>query len=375
MSYKIAVLPGDGIGPETIRETAPRARRRRRRPSASRSRPRSSRSAATRSTATASRSRRTSRAAVKAADAVLKGAVGGPKWDTGAVRPEMGLLALRAELEVFANVRPVRRWTTRTSSPLQARAGRGHRHGDPPRADRRPLLRRRGARRRPRSRHLLLLARRGRAHRAPRLRARAQRRGKLCSVDKQNVLSSSKHWRAVVLDVAADYPDVELSHQLVDSMAMKLVEQPAAYDVIVTENMFGDILSDLAASVGGGIGLAPSSSLGAGRPGLYEAIHGSAPDIAGTGRANPDRHHPVRLDDAARPRRDRRRRRRRVQCHPPARRGPGHARTSAARVHRGVRRRRRARRAVRCRGDLEMSATNPVPATPNQPTPARHAGR
>jgi 3-isopropylmalate dehydrogenase len=87
--------------------------------------------------------------------------------------------------------------------------------------------------------------------------------------------------------VAPDYPDVEVSHQLVDSMAMKLIEQPTAYDVIVTENMFGDILSDLAASVSGGIGLAPSSSLGASRPGLYEAIHGSAPDIAGRGIADP----------------------------------------------------------------------------------------
>jgi 3-isopropylmalate dehydrogenase len=114
------------------------------------------------------------------------------------------------------------------------------------------------------------------------------RRGKVCSVDKQNVLSSSKLWRQVVVErVAPDYPDVELSHQLVDSMAMKLIEQPLAYDVIVTENMFGDILSDLAASVSGGIGLAPSSSLGAARPGLYEAIHGSAPDIAGKGIANP----------------------------------------------------------------------------------------
>jgi 3-isopropylmalate dehydrogenase len=110
----------------------------------------------------------------------------------------------------------------------------------------------------------------------------------VCSVDKQNVLSSSKLWRQVVIErVAPDYPDVELSHQLVDSMAMKLIEQPLAYDVIVTENMFGDILSDLAASVSGGIGLAPSSSLGASRPGLYEAIHGSAPDIAGKGIANP----------------------------------------------------------------------------------------
>ena len=286
MSYKIAVLPGDGIGPETIRETLRVL------------------DAAASAFGFSFETEEFAfggnaidshgdpfpepvRAAVKAADAVLKGAIGGPQWDTGAVRPEMGLLALRAELEVFANVRPVRRWTTRTSSPLKPELAEGidmvilreltgglyfgpkeldDDHGLDTCSYSRPEVER--------------IARRA-------FELARQRRGRLCSVDKQNVLSSSKHWRAVVLDVAADYPDVELSHQLVDSMAMKLVEQPAAYDVIVTENMFGDILSDLAASVGGGIGLAPSSSLGAGRPGLYEAIHGSAPDIAGRGRANP----------------------------------------------------------------------------------------
>ena len=286
MSYRIAVLPGDGIGPETIRETLRVL------------------------DATASAfgfSFETEafpfggnaidshgdpfpahvRTAVKAADAVLKGAIGGPQWDTGAVRPEMGLLALRAELQVFANVRPVRRWTTRASSPLKPELAEG--------IDMVILRELTGGlyfgAKELDDDHGLDTCSYSRAE-VERIARRAfelalKRRGKLCSVDKQNVLSSSKHWRAVVLEVSADYPDVELSHQLVDSMAMKLVEQPAAYDVIVTENMFGDILSDLAASVGGGIGLAPSSSLGAGRPGLYEAIHGSAPDIAGRGRANP----------------------------------------------------------------------------------------
>ena len=286
MTYAIAVLPGDGIGPETIRETL-----------------RVLDAAAsgfgfsyeTESFAFGGNAidsdgdafPAATRAGVKAADAVLKGAIGGPRWDTGAIRPEMGLLALRSELEVFANVRPVRRWTQRTSSPLKPALAEGidlviireltgglyfgrkeldADHGlDTCCYTRREVERI--------ARHGFELAR--------------ARSGRLCSVDKMNVLSSSKLWRAVVLEVAADYPDVELSHQLVDSMAMKLVEQPAVYDVIVTENMFGDILSDLAASVGGGIGLAPSSSLGSGRPGLYEAIHGSAPDIAGTGRANP----------------------------------------------------------------------------------------
>ncbi len=286
MSYDIAVLPGDGIGPETVRETL---------------RVLDATADAFGFSLTVQRYPfggnaidthgdpfpEHVRTAVKAADAVLKGAVGGPQWDAGPVRPEMGLLALRAELQVFANIRPVRRWTTRTSSPLKPELAEGidmvilreltgglyfgpkeldDEHGLDTCAYTRPEVER--------------IARRA-------FELARTRRRRLCSVDKMNVLSSSKLWRAVVIDIAADYPDVELSHQLADSMAMKLVEQPAAYDVIVTENMFGDILSDLAASVGGGIGLAPSSSVGVGRPGLYEAIHGSAPDIAGQGIANP----------------------------------------------------------------------------------------
>ena len=286
MSYSIAVLPGDGIGPETISATLGVLE------------------AASSAFGFSYEVERfafggnaidshgepfpaTTRAGVRAADAVLKGAIGGPRWDTGTVRPEMGLLALRAELDVFCNIRPVRRWTTRTSSPLKPELAEGidmvilreltgglyfgpkeldADHGlDTCAYSRREVDRI--------ARRAFTLAR--------------TRQGRVCSVDKQNVLSSSKLWRAVVLDVAADYPDVALSHQLVDSMAMKLVEQPAAYDVIVTENMFGDILSDLAASVGGGIGLAPSASVSDDGPGLYEAIHGSAPDIAGTGTANP----------------------------------------------------------------------------------------
>ncbi len=228
------------------------------------------------------------RSALPQADAVLKGAVGGPQWDTGEIRPEQGLLALRAELKAFANVRPIRMWSSKLQSPLRPelvqdldmiiiRELTGGLYFGP-----KELTPETGMDTCRYSvdevervcRYAFDLAR--------------TRRGKVCSVDKQNVLSSSKLWRQVVVErVAPDYPDVELSHQLVDSMAMKLIEQPTAYDVIVTENMFGDILSDLAASVSGGIGLAPSSSLGAGRPGLYEAIHGSAPDIAGTGIANP----------------------------------------------------------------------------------------
>jgi len=228
------------------------------------------------------------RAALPLADAVLKGAVGGPKWDTGEIRPEQGLLALRAELKVFANIRPIRQWTKKIASPLRdelvdgldmiiIRELTGGLYFGP-----KELTTETGM---DTCRYSVDEVERVARYAFDLARTR---RGKVCSVDKQNVLSSSKLWRNVVVErVAPDYPDVELSHQLVDSMAMKLIEQPLAYDVIVTENMFGDILSDLAASVSGGIGLAPSSSLGAARPGLYEAIHGSAPDIAGKGVANP----------------------------------------------------------------------------------------
>ena len=228
------------------------------------------------------------RNALPSADAVLKGAVGGPKWDTGEIRPEQGLLALRAELKAFANVRPIRMWSSKLQSPLRPelvedldmviiRELTGGLYFGP-----KELTNETGM---DTCRYSVEEVERVCRYAFDLARTR---RGKVCSVDKQNVLSSSKLWRQVVLErVAPDYPDVEVSHQLVDSMAMKLIEQPTAYDVIVTENMFGDILSDLAASVSGGIGLAPSSSLGAARPGLYEAIHGSAPDIAGTGIANP----------------------------------------------------------------------------------------
>ena len=285
-THRIAILPGDGIGPETVAEAVKVLE------------------AAAEAhgfaydvvtlpfggaaiDATGDPLPAETRAGIQGADAVLKGAIGGPRWDAAPVRPEQGLLKLRAELGVFANVRPIRRWTQLTSSPLRPELAEGidmvivreltgglyfgAKELGPDRAFDTCIYTRSEIERV--------------THRAFEL---AQgRRGRVCSVDKANVLDSSKLWRRVVEEVAAAYPDVELTHQLVDSMAMKLVDQPAVYDVVVTENMFGDILSDLAAAVGGGIGLAPSSSLGAGRPGLYEAIHGSAPDIAGTGRANP----------------------------------------------------------------------------------------
>ena len=286
-SLQIAVLPGDGIGPETTREAL-----------------RVLADAATRHGFSIVTSEHPfggnaidshgtpfpdeTREAILEADAILKGAVGGPQWDVGELRPEAGILAIRSHLDAFANVRPVRRYTSRVPSPLRAELvdgvdlvilrelTGGLYFGEKGLGEDRAFD--------------TCAYTRGEIERiARRAFELAERRsGRVCSVDKANVLHSSKLWRSVVIEVGADYPGVELSHQLVDSMTMKLIEQPTAYDVIVTENMFGDILSDLAASMAGGIGLAPSSSIGDGsKPGLYEAIHGSAPDIAGRGVANP----------------------------------------------------------------------------------------
>jgi 3-isopropylmalate dehydrogenase len=227
------------------------------------------------------------REACLGADAVLLGAVGGPQWNDAAVRPEQGLLAMRSALGCYANLRPARRYTRHTTSPLREELV----------ADLDLMI----------VRELIGGIYFGdrslgedsaydtctySAFEIRRIVERAcgiaeRRDGRLTSVDKANVLATSKLWRRVATEVAERHPDVVLEHQLVDSMAMLLVDRPAAYDVIVTENLFGDVLSDLAAAVSGGIGLAPSASLADGGPGIFEPIHGSAPDIAGTGAANP----------------------------------------------------------------------------------------
>jgi 3-isopropylmalate dehydrogenase len=221
------------------------------------------------------------------ADAVLLGAVGGPQWNDAAVRPEQGLLALRAALGCYANLRPARRYTRHTTSPLREELVAeldlvivreligGIYFGD-----------------RSLGEDSAYDTCTYSAFEIRRIVERAcgiaeRRDGRLTSVDKANVLATSKLWRRVATEVAARHPAVTLSHQLVDSMAMLLVDRPGAYDVIVTENLFGDVLSDLAAAVSGGIGLAPSASLADGGPGIFEPIHGSAPDIAGSGAANP----------------------------------------------------------------------------------------
>jgi 3-isopropylmalate dehydrogenase len=212
--------------------------------------------------------------ACRGADAVLLGAVGGPKWEGGDVRPEAGLIDLRRELDVYANLRPAVGDGVDLIIVRELVGGlyygpRGTRDDGTvfDTCEYHPTQVERPARR------AFELAR--------------SRRGRLLSVDKANVLETSRLWRRVVTEVAADYPDVELRHGLVDSVAMQLVTSPGSFDVLVMENTFGDILSDVAAAVTGGLGLAASASLGDRGPGIFEPVHGSAPDIAGTGAANP----------------------------------------------------------------------------------------
>lgn len=225
------------------------------------------------------------------ADAVLLGAVGGPKWDTtdpDRPRPEQGLLGLRSGLGLYANLRPVRPWPALyDASPLRRERIEGTDllvvreltgglyFGERGRTDDRAYdtcVYTKG--------EVARLAEWG-------FRAAAGRRGKVTSVDKANVLETSRLWREQVVETAAGHPDIELEHMLVDNAAMQLVSRPADFDVIITENLFGDVLSDEAAMISGSIGLLPSASLGPGTKGLYEPVHGSAPDIAGQGIANP----------------------------------------------------------------------------------------
>jgi len=225
------------------------------------------------------------------ADAILLGAVGGPKWSdpNAPIRPEQGLLKLRKELGLFANLRPVTVHPDLMDlAPVKSDRlvgvdllvvreltggiyfGEKRRDGD--------------------------VAFDGCSYsvaeveRVVRLAARlaGKRKGRLTQVDKANVMETSRLWRQVTTRVIADeFPHIALEHQLVDSMAMHLIAKPASYDVIVTENLFGDILTDEAALLAGSLGLLPSASLGNGGPGVYEPIHGSAPDIAGLDKANP----------------------------------------------------------------------------------------
>ncbi len=297
---RIAVLPGDGIGPEIVREAL--------------------RVLETLSSrfqldltweealvggvaydATGHPLPPSTLALCKESDATLLGAVGGPKWDNvqpSSLRPEVGaLLPLRKELELFANLRPVTLFPALASASslradiisggldiLVVRELTGGMYFGQPKG------REDGGNRaidtcvytRP---EIERIARVG-------FEAAGKRSKRLCSVDKANVLETSRLWREVVIDVAKEYPDIELSHMLVDNCAMQLVRNPKQFDVIVTENMFGDILSDEAAMLTGSLGMLSSASLGTrqtayGTFGLYEPAHGSAPDIVGKGIANP----------------------------------------------------------------------------------------
>jgi 3-isopropylmalate dehydrogenase len=291
VNARIVLMPGDGIGPEVIAAAAAVLRRvaavfghsfelidtliggaalRRNRPPLPPE------------TADAARS----------ADAVLLGAIGDPAFDHLAPgeRPESALLALRREMGVFANLRPARAWAgLESSSPLKADVLRGTDlvvvreltgglyYGTPRgiAADRQAALNTMSYTRDEIARI---------AHVAFKL-ARV-RRGAVVSVDKANVLEVSRLWREVVTEIGRGYPDVSLTHEFVDAAAMKLALTPAAFDVILTENLFGDILSDEAGAVCGSLGLLPSASLGD-RAGLFEPVHGSAPALAGRNVANP----------------------------------------------------------------------------------------
>jgi 3-isopropylmalate dehydrogenase len=233
----------------------------------------------------------------KAADAVLFGAVGGPKWDDAApqssVRPGSALLGLRKGLGLFANLRPVRV----DPAMLDSSVLRPERVRDVDVMVVRELT---GGLyfSKPKRRYQTPRGEAGvdtmrySAPEVERVAVRAfelarRRRRLLCSVDKANVLESSRLWRSVVTRVAGRYPDVTCTHMLVDAFAMDLLRRPQAFDVVVTENLFGDILTDEASMLAGALGMLPSASLGEGTLGMYEPIHGSAPDIAGKGLANP----------------------------------------------------------------------------------------
>ena len=226
--------------------------------------------------------------AAREADAILLAAIGGPQYDNATVRPEQGLLALRKELNLYANIRPVKIFDSlKHLSPLKPEriAGvdfvvvreltGGIYFGDHILEDRKA-----------RDINDYSYEEVERIIRKAFEIARSRRKI-LTSIDKQNVLATSKLWRRVAEDVAQDYPDVILEHQLVDSAAMLMITNPAKFDVIVTENLFGDILSDESSVLSGTLGVMPSASHSEDGPSLYEPIHGSAPDIAGQGIANP----------------------------------------------------------------------------------------
>jgi len=294
LDYKIALLPGDGIGPEVVGEAVRVLEK-------ISDKFRHSFAFLERLMGGSAIDKYGSSltdetlADCKSADAVLLGAVGGPKWDDPAAkdRPERGLLALRKGLGVFANLRPVKVHPALIdSSPLKPEKlkdvdiivvreltgglyfgwpkGRDFKDGRERAVDTLEYYDYE-------VRRVIELA----------FKLAAVRRKKVTSVDKANVLESSRLWRQIATEIGKENRDVELEHILVDTASMKLITAPASMDVVVTENMFGDILTDEASVLAGSMGMLPSASLGEGGVGLYEPIHGSAPDIAGQGIANP----------------------------------------------------------------------------------------
>jgi len=291
VTARIAVLPGDGVGPDVVREGLKVLR--------------AVGEAFDRRfdwtehpvgggaiDATGSPLPAEALAACREADAVLLGAIGGPKWadPTAAVRPEQGLLTLREALGLYVNLRPVRPFPALlAASPLR-----------PDRIEGTDLLVVReltggiyfGPQREAGPDGIAYDTMRYSEAEIARIahvafRLAGQRRGFVTSIDKANVLASSRLWRRTVNTVAAEYPDIRLEHLLVDAAAMQLLRHAAGFDVLLTANLFGDILSDEASMLAGSLGMLPSASLGDGPGGVYEPVHGSAPDIAGRGIANP----------------------------------------------------------------------------------------
>ena len=284
---RIVILPGDGIGPEVAREAVACLRLISERQGLGLEFEEQPFGGAA-IDATGDPFPDTTLKACQESDAILLGAVGGPKWDKAPVRPEAGLLRMRGALGLFANLRPARTYAGLEGfSPLRADIVRGSDvlvvreltgglyfgekvEGTEVASD-------------------LCTYSRGEVERIARVafEAARKRRGKVTSVDKANVLATSRLWRRIVDEVATQYPDVALDHALVDSTAMALITHPTRFDVILTENLFGDILSDELSVIGGSIGLLASASTGASGTAVFEPIHGSAPDIAGQDIANP----------------------------------------------------------------------------------------
>lgn len=294
MDAKIVLLPGDGIGPEVVAE-GQKALNAVARKFGHRFTFESCLIGGCAIDATGSALPDATTAACKSSQAVLLGAVGGPKWDDprAKTRPEAGLLKIRKELQLFANVRPVKAYDVLVdASPLKREIVEGV-----------DILFFReltggiyfgesGRRPHPSGEEAFntMIYNTAEIERITRMAARAAqgRRKKLTQVDKANVLEASRLWREVSQRIVRDeFPDVQYEVLLVDAMAMHLISKPRSFDVIVTENLFGDILTDEGAMLPGSMGMLPSASLGSSGPGLYEPIHGSAPDIAGKGIANP----------------------------------------------------------------------------------------